>query len=121
MTLGEAIVQTANADATLVQLIGARLYPVRPPSGADLPNVVYQRIAASPATTHNEASDSQHDLVQFTVTASTYEECEAVAASLKAAFDNQSVGNFGRASFDDERDVENPAPDLFSVSLDFLI
>ncbi len=121
MTLGEAIVQTLAADVDLTQLVEDRVYPIRPPKDAELPNIIYQRITATPATTHNEPAQSQHDLVQFTISAGTYEECEAVAVALKAALDDKAVGDRGRAMFEDERDVDSPLPELFACSLDFLI
>jgi hypothetical protein len=76
MTPEQNVYTVLAATAGVTALVGNRIYPVQAPTNAQLPYLVYQRIATEPVVTH-EQTDAQRAFhldgchFQFTAIATT--------------------------------------------------
>lgn len=111
-----------SATAALVGSGAAcRIYPVLEQAGAVAPYVIFQPIAASPATTHGEAAQVKHTLVQFSCYAATYDEAATLREALIADLDNRPLAGGDTPILQDERDGYEVQVDLYRADADFLI
>lgn len=120
MTLGEAIYAKATSTPALVALIEQRIYPISIQETVRMPHVIWQAIAATPATTHNEPAQKRHTLVQFACFAGTYEEAVAVREAVIAAFDNVTLATGDIGILEDAREDFDEASDLYRADADLL-
>lgn len=120
--LFSALSATGSATAALVGSGAAcRVYPVLVKEGAAVPYVIYQPISAAPATTHGEAAQVKHVLVQFSCYGATYEEAVALREAVVADLDNVELAGGDRPTLQDEREGYEPPVDLHRADADFLI
>lgn len=92
------------ADSAVTAIVGARIYPMRIPQGADLPAIVYQKISSVPVNSLDGDSGLDSVRMQFTSWASTYSVAADLSAKVRAAINAaslKSVTNF-------ELDTEDP-------------
>lgn len=121
MSLGSAIYDKLVATEALTALVSTRIYPTTAPQGVTGSYIIWQQIGADPATTHNETTGSQFNLVQFVCLAPTYEAAVAIREALKTALDNVALSTGDKPTFEDERDGYEDAVSLFRCDADFLI
>lgn len=92
-TAEQALYTVLNAHAGLAALIGAgaamRCHPVEAPQDTELPLLVYQVLATSPASTHGEGTESRLDgvLAQLTALADTPLQAAAVIYQARLAIE----------------------------------
>lgn len=111
-----------SATAALVGSGAAcRVYPVLEQAGAVAPYAIFQPIAATPATTHGEAAQVKHELVQFSCYGATYEEAATLREAIIADLDNIALAGGDTPILQDERDGYEAQVDLFRSDADFLI
>lgn len=123
MALAESLFAklTASGAATAaVTGVGdaARVFPIIAPINTPAPYIVYQRISTTPATTHGEAAQTSHVLVQFSCYAETYAEAQTLRAAVVADLDNEALADGVRGVLQDERDSFEPAVDLHRADAD---
>jgi hypothetical protein len=122
MMTSAALFNKLQANAVLVDLVAARIYPGRGGQDETQPYIIWQRIASRPSTTHGEKTGNETFLVQFSCFAPDYEACEAVALALKDALDNETLSTGDTCIYQNWRDAGmEPAIDLHRIDVDFLI
>lgn len=121
MSLESGIFSALTNDAALSALVGSRVYPVIAPQGVTAPFVVYQPIAAIPATTRGEAHEISETLVQFSCYGETYAAATQVRAALVAALDCVAIAGGDSPTLQDERSDYEEAVELHRADADFLI
>jgi hypothetical protein len=120
--LFSALSAAGTATASIVGSgAAARIYPVLEQAGAVAPYVIFQPIAATPATTHGEAAQVKHTLVQFSCYAATYDGAATLREALIADLDNVPLASGEKSILQDERDGYEPQVDLYRADADFLI
>lgn len=122
MTPGEAIRAALAADATVVGLVAARIYPNLIPQGTLPPAIVYQVVSDVPenAFTGN-ASDRLHGCrVQVDCWSKTYLEAQTIAAAVDAVLSGQQSQSLS-IWLEARRDSYDNEAVLHRVSCDFAV
>lgn len=128
-TLGETLRTRLMADAAVVALIGARLYPNELPEGSPLPAAVYGIISNVPESsfTGDTSTTLKTARVQIdsyarasTAGGGGYAQAHAVAAAIEAV-----VGNFKEpdlsANPENDRDLYDNVTQYHRVQQDFIV
>jgi len=111
----EATVHAALAAASgLTALVGTRIYQEQEPQAAELPYLVFHRIATTPYGTMAGDTGSARVTVQVDVLASTVSSLKALTVQVRKAMQTA-------ASFQDQNDDPEPERGLYRSSLDFYV
>jgi hypothetical protein len=122
MTLGDAIFAKLSNAAAVKGLVGNRIFPVTNPDRPQLPYIIFNLLAATPATTHSEPAELSLHLVQFSCWDESYEGAAGLREALITALDNQTLANGEIADLDDAgRDDFDQAAQLYRCDADFNI
>ena len=125
MEAEEAVRTILADDASVADLVSARIYPGRLPQGVTLPAIVYQRISAVRLNDLSGPSGFARPRVQLDLWASTYSGVKALARVVRQALDGYSgeVDGFGVADaiLDEELDLYEPGVDDYRVVQDYFI
>lgn len=82
-TIEQALYALLAGDATLVAIIGTRIYPLRAPQNATYPLLVYQQIASQKVHSMQGGSGLDFSLFQFTFWGSDYLVTKQAAEALR--------------------------------------
>lgn len=111
-----------TGDAPLVALIAERVYWQQAPQRVTKPYVIWQRIASEPIKTHNEPTQNQFDLIQFSAFAATPEAADDIALAIITALDGQALSTGDVPTLQMRRDMGwQDAVSLYRSDLDFLV
>jgi len=122
MTSAAALFAKLSATAEVTDLVGDRIYPVRPEQGAAAPYIIFQQIGGDPGNTHNEAAGATIRMFQFACFALTFEDANALRDLVIAALDNADLENGDSPSLDDERDADfEESANVYRADADFSV
>lgn len=109
------------ADAPLVAAVSTRVYPSHFKGDLVVPYIIWDRVASTPFTTHNEPAGNQFDLFQFAVFAKTFEEAENIALLLVSALDNVLIAANDIAALQTRNSTYDAVAELYRSNVDFLV
>lgn len=100
----EQIYSAIVGDASVMAIMGTRLFPMRLEQSTQLPAAVYEVITGDPVSSLD--GDSNLDLlrVQITSWATTYTEAKDLSEAIRNALDLDASIKFTTASIDDDQD-----------------
>lgn len=120
-----ALVTRLKARASLVSLVGARIYPLRLPQDPILPAVTYQRIGGPREEALGSDPGFARQRIQVDTWALTYASAKAVAKQVRLALERWSDDAASPRVIDSfiERDTDLDEPDVenYRVSQDYLV
>jgi hypothetical protein len=125
MNIGKLIYAVVASDATLVSLIGTRVYPEEAPNTVTYPYITFSKVNTQPTRVKNIVSPLDMVKVTFFVYSKNYDTSENVAIALRNKFDNlrgtyNSV-NLDWCIFEDETTGDPVMEDkIYWIAIDFL-
>jgi hypothetical protein len=125
MNIGKLIYAVVASDATLVSLIGTRVYPEEAPNTVAYPYITFSKVNTQPTRVKNIVSPLDMVKVTFFVYSKNYDTSENVAIALRNKFDNlrgtyNSV-NLDWCIFEDETTGDPVMEDkIYWIAIDFL-
>jgi hypothetical protein len=88
MNIGKLIYAVVASDATLVGLVGTRVYPEEAPNTVTYPYITFSKVNTQPTRVKNIVSPLDMVKVTFFVYSKNYDTSENVAIALRNKFDN---------------------------------
>ncbi len=116
--LEEGLSAFIKQQATIVNIIGSKIYAVLAPDDAVLPYIIYSRISGSREHIMSAISGLAMPVMQLSCYAATYAESKQLAESVRLSLDNHS-GDMGGVNvqavlFDNEVDDVEESPETRS-------
>lgn len=116
------------AASALVVKIGTRVYPVREPQDAPLPGIVYFKVSGRRLHLLAKRGNLAHPRFQFDIYAEGsdgYKTCKAIARDVRHVLDGFRGVVIGvdiqSVQLEDESDPYEEEPELYRVSMDFMV
>lgn len=119
MSVESQVYTAVQGNGSVAALVSDRVYPAKAPAGAALPYVTFQRISTQPTTTHGETSTMDRVSIQFSCWAATYSAAHDLAAAVRTALENTTLGGGAKAIFEDDGDLPSLDETTFGRRLDF--
>ena len=125
MNIGKLIYAVVASDATLVGLVGTRVYPEEAPNNVAYPYITFTKVNTQPTRVKNIVSPLDMVKVTFFVYSKNYDTSENVAIALRNKFDNlrgtyNSI-NLDWCIFEDETTGDPVMEDkIYWIAIDFL-
>jgi hypothetical protein len=125
MNIGKLIYAVVASDATLVGLVGTRVYPEEAPNTVTYPYITFSKVNTQPTRVKNIVSPLDMVKVTFFVYSNNYDTSENVAIALRNKFDNlrgtyNSI-NLDWCIFEDETTGDPVMEDkIYWIAIDFL-
>jgi hypothetical protein len=125
MNIGKLIYTIVASDATLVSLIGTRVYPEEAPNTVAYPYITFSKVNTAPTRVKNIVSPLDMVKVTFFVYSNSYDTSENVAIALRNKFDNlrgtHNSINLDWCIFEDETTGDPVMEDkIYWIAIDFL-
>lgn len=125
MALAESLFAKLSASGSATAALAGvgsltRVYPSLAPVAAVAPYVVYQQVSSIPATTHGEAAQTSHVVVQFSCYAESFLSAQALREAVIADLDNEALAGGERGVLQDIRDGYEAAVDLHRADADLI-
>lgn len=125
MNIGKLIYSVVASDATLVGLIGTRVYPEEAPNNVVYPYITFSKVRTEPTRAKNIVSPLDMIKVTFFIYSNNYDTSENVAIALRNKFDNLR-GTYNSIKldwciFEDEMTGDPVMEDkIYWIAIDFL-
>ena len=125
MNIGKLIYSVVASDATLVGLIGTRIYPEEAPNSVTYPYITFSKVRTEQTRAKNIVSPLDMIKVTFFIYSNNYDTSENVAIALRNKFDNlrgtyNSI-NLDWCIFEDEMTGDPVMEDkIYWIAIDFL-
>lgn len=88
MNIGNGIYDLLSNDATIVSLVGTRIYPMRRSQVLpQVPCIIYKTVSTVPSPTKQTRSSVDSVRLEVNIFGS-YDECQTIAAAVRAKLDN---------------------------------
>lgn len=125
MSMGAAIVALLEASATVEDVAGDRIYPVKLPRGVTLPAITYLTVSAPRDETQQGPSGLVMARVQVSCWGDNYDDSKAVAEAVRRTLDGYRGTSAGTridgVRLLNERDDIEAEPGTYQTALDFAV
>lgn len=108
---------TLLRDPRITALVSDRAWPSRATQDAQLPYIVWQRVASAPQVTHDPVADLEQITSQVTCLASTYEHAVNIRRMLRHVIEGNTTDH--QATYNNPQDIQSDSTGIYATSADF--